>query len=74
MPIVNILVTREDTMPGADRTTAEQKAAIYKGIADLLFDVMGKPREDTTVVFHEHDIEDIGQGGFPLSDYRKQRG
>lgn len=74
MPIVNILVTREGTTPGADRTTAEQKAAIYKGIADLLFDVMGKPREDTTVVFHEHEIEDLGLGGVPLSDYRKQRG
>jgi 4-oxalocrotonate tautomerase len=44
MPIVNILVTREGTSPGANRTTAEQKNAIYKGIADLLFDVMGKPR------------------------------
>lgn len=40
MPIVNILVTREGTTPGADRTTAEQKAAVYKGIADLLFNVM----------------------------------
>jgi 4-oxalocrotonate tautomerase len=37
MPIVNILVTREGTSPGAVRTTDEQKAAVYKGIADLLF-------------------------------------
>jgi 4-oxalocrotonate tautomerase len=73
MPIVNILVTREGTTPGADRTTADQKAAVYKGIADLLFNVMGKPREDTTVIFHEHDIEDISQGGLPLSAYRRQR-
>ena len=74
MPIVNILVTREGTTPGADRTTAEQKAAIYKGIADLLFDVMNKPREDTTVLFHEHEMADIGQGGVPLAEYRIQRG
>jgi len=73
MPIVNILVTREGTTPGADRTTADQKAAIYEGIANLLFDVMGKPREDTTVIFHEHEIDDISQGGLPLSAYRRSR-
>jgi 4-oxalocrotonate tautomerase len=73
MPLVNILVTREGTTPGADRTTADQKAAVYKGVADLLFDVMGKPREDTIVVFHEHEIEDLGQGGLPVADYRVQR-
>lgn len=73
MPIVNILVTREGTTPGADRTTAEQKAAVYKGIADLLFDVMGKPREDTTVLFHENEMEDIGQGGLPVAEFRVQR-
>ena len=73
MPIVNILVTREGTTPGADRTTDEQKAAVYKGIADLLFDVMGKPREETIVVFHEHGIADLGQGGLPLRDYRASR-
>ncbi|WP_372395931.1 4-oxalocrotonate tautomerase family protein [Azospirillum sp. HJ39] len=70
MPIVNILVTREGTSPGAHRTTAEQKAAVYKGVADLLFEVMGKPREDTTVIFHEHEIEDLGQGGLPLAEFR----
>ena len=70
MPIVNILVTREGTTPGADRTTAAQKAAVYQGIADLLFEVMNKPREDTTVIFHEHEMEDLGQGGLPLADYR----
>jgi 4-oxalocrotonate tautomerase len=73
MPIVNILVTREGTTPGTDRITAEQKNAIYKGIADLLFDVMGKPREDTTVIFHEHELEDLGQGGLPLADHRRRR-
>jgi 4-oxalocrotonate tautomerase len=73
MPIVNIIVTRQGTAPGADRTTKEQKAAIYKGIADLLFDVMGKPREDTTVVFQEHEIDDFGKGGVPLSEYRARR-
>jgi 4-oxalocrotonate tautomerase len=73
MPIVNILVTREATTPDAERTTTEQKKAVYKGIADLLSDVMGKPREDTTVIFHEHETEDLGQGGLPLADYQSQR-
>ena len=73
MPIVNILVTREGTTPGAHRTTAAQKAAVYEGIADLLFNVMGKPREDTTVIFHEHEIENISQAGVPLALYRQQR-
>lgn len=73
MPVENILVTREGTEPGADRTTSEQKAAVYKGVADLLFEVMGKPREDTVVLFHEHEIEDIGQGGLPLRAYRAAR-
>lgn len=73
MPIVNILVTREGTSPGADRTTKDQKAAVYKGIADLLFDVMGKPHDDTIVLFQEHEIEDIGQSGLPLAEHRVQR-
>jgi len=73
MPIVNILVTREGTRPGAVRTTGEQKAAVYKGIADLLFEVMGKPHDDTIVLFHEHEIEDIGQSGVPLDEFRIQR-
>jgi 4-oxalocrotonate tautomerase len=72
MPIVTILVRREGTTPGADRTTAEKKNAIYEGIADLLFELMGKRPEDTTVIFHEHEIEDQGQGGLPLADYRRQ--
>jgi len=73
MPIVNILVTHEGTSTGATRTTAEQKAAVYKGVADLLFDVMRKPHEDTIVLFHEHEIEDIGQKGLPLAEFRNQR-
>ncbi|MDN7749559.1 tautomerase family protein [Burkholderia gladioli] len=42
-------------------------------IVNILVTRMGKPHEDTTVVFHEHEIDDFGQGGLPLSDYREQR-
>ena len=73
MPYVNIKVTREGTAPGAQATTPEQKKALIKGVSDLLFEVMGKPREDTTVIFHEHEIEDLGQRGLPLRDYRASR-
>ena len=66
-------MTCDGATPGADRTTTEQKNAVYKGIADLLFEVTGKPREDTTVIFHEHEMEDFGQGGLPLADYRALR-
>lgn len=34
---------------------------------------MGKAREDTTVIFREHEIEDISQGGVPLEIYRQRR-
>ena len=37
MSIVTILVTREGTEAGADRTGGEQEVADYEGIADLLF-------------------------------------
>jgi 4-oxalocrotonate tautomerase len=50
MPYVNIKVTREGTAPGATSTTPEQKAALIKGVSDLLFDVLGKARNTTFVV------------------------
>ena len=58
MPIGDILLTRDGTNAGADRTTNEQNAAVYKGVADLVFEVMGKPRADTVVIFQEHGTED----------------
>ena len=50
MPIVNIQVTREGTLPGADRLTAEEKAALIKGASQLLNDVLNKPLASTFVV------------------------
>ena len=73
MPMVTVQVTREGSVPGADRVTAEQKAAIYKGISQLLFDVLGKPVDWTWVVFQEVELEDWSQGGLPLPEYRRQR-
>jgi 4-oxalocrotonate tautomerase len=73
MPMVTVQVTREGNEPGVDRVTAEQKGAIYKGISQLLLDVLGKQVDRTWVIFQEVDLEDWSQGGLPLPEYRKQR-
>ena len=72
MPMVTVQVTKEGTEPGVDHVTAEQKAAIYQGISQLLFDVLGKPPEWTWVVFQEVGMEDWGWGGMPVAEYRKK--
>ena len=71
MPIVTIQVTREGTVPGADRTTAEQKAALYKGVSDLLRDVLGKDPDDTFIVFQEVELEDWGRQGLSVPAFRE---
>jgi 4-oxalocrotonate tautomerase len=71
MPIVTVQLTREGTEPGVDRVTAEQKAAIYKGMSQVLRDVLGKPLDWTWVVFEEVEMENWGWGGMPVADYRK---
>ncbi len=43
MPIVTIQVTREGTTPGAASVTAAEKAALIKGVSELLRDVLKKP-------------------------------
>jgi 4-oxalocrotonate tautomerase len=72
MPYVNIKVTREGTAPGATATTPEQKAALIKGVSDLLFEVMGKPHNSTFVVIDEVELESWGMGGVTVPEYRKQ--
>ena len=73
MPIVTVQLTREGTSPGADRTTAEQKAAIYKGMSEVLRDVLGKPVDWTWVIIQEVDLEDWGWGGLPVMEYRQKK-
>lgn len=64
MPYVNIKITRE----GA---TAAQKAALIKGVTQLLVDVLDKTPATTFVVIDEVEMEDWGVGGLPVEDYRK---
>ena len=65
MSFVSIQLTREGTEPGIDHVTAEQEAAIYKGVSQVLFDVLKKPPEWTWVVFQEVEMENWGWGGMP---------
>ena len=64
MPYVNIKVTREGV-------TAAQKAALIKGVTDLLVDVLDKNPATTFVVIDEVEMEDWGVGGLPVEEYRR---
>ena len=62
MPMVTVQVTREGNKPGVDHVTADQKAAIYKGVSQLLLDVLHKPLDSTFVVIEEVELENWGWG------------
>lgn len=66
MPYVNIAITREGATPA-------QKAALIKGITDLLVEVLDKDPAITFVVIDEVATEDWGIGGLPVEQYRRRR-
>lgn len=70
MPYVTVQITREGTEPGTTQVSADQKAALFKGISDVLWQVLGKPPEWTWVVVQEVEPEDWGWGGLPVLKYR----
>jgi len=72
MPYVNIQVTREGSSPGAASATPGQKAALIKGVSELLRDILGKPLESTFVVIDEVETDNWGWGGLPVLEYRKK--
>lgn len=65
MPYVNIKITREGATP-------EQKAALIKGVTDLLVDVLNKDPATTFVLIDEVEMEDWGVGGLPVAEYRRR--
>ncbi|QRN97326.1 4-oxalocrotonate tautomerase family protein [Archangium violaceum] len=65
MPYVNIRITREGTTP-------DQKAALIKGVTDVLQQVLKKDPAVTFVVIDEVQMEDWGVGGLPVEAYRRQ--
>ena len=66
MPYVNIRITNE-------KVTTAKKAALIKGVTDLLADVLGKNPQTTVVVIDEVDTDNWGIGGEPVT-VRRQRG
>lgn len=64
MPYVNIKITREGG------TTPEQKAALIRGVTDLLVNILNKSPSTTFVVIDEVELENWGIGGLPVEQYR----
>lgn len=73
MPYVNIRITREGTAPGRNAATAEEKAALIKGVSELLLNVLHKPVTSTFVVIDEVDTDNWGWGGLPALEFRRQQ-
>nr|WP_299505972.1 4-oxalocrotonate tautomerase family protein [uncultured Rhizobium sp.] len=73
MPIVTVQVTREGTTADGTAVSTEEKAAIIKGVSQVLLDVLNKPLESTYVVIEEVDLDNWGWGGLPTVQYRQQR-
>jgi len=65
MPYVNIRVTKEGV-------TAEQKAKLIQGVTQLLFDVLGKDPQITSVVIDEVETDNWGVGGESITVRRKK--
>ena len=64
MPYVNIKVTDEGV-------TSEQKAALIKGVTQLLVDVLGKNPATTHVVIDEVNTDNWGIGFDQVTELRK---
>jgi 4-oxalocrotonate tautomerase len=73
MPIVTIQVTREGTKPGSNAVTAEEKAALIKGVSEVLLNVLNKPLDSTFVIIEEVETDNWGWGGLPVLEFRKRR-
>lgn len=64
MPYVNIRITKEGV-------TEQKKAALIKGVTQLLVDELGKNPETTVVVIDEIDTDNWGIGGETVTLRRK---
>jgi 4-oxalocrotonate tautomerase len=67
MPYVNIRITREE-----QPVTAEQKAALIKGVTDLLVKVINRGPKSTVVIIDEVDTDNYGLGGETITVIRRQ--
>ncbi|MGO1003608.1 tautomerase family protein [Lysobacter sp. CA196] len=73
MPMVNIQITREGSGPGRDAATDEEKAALIKGVSEVLLNVLNKPLESTFVVVEEVPLQNWGRGGLPVPEFRRRQ-
>jgi len=73
MPIVNIIVTREGTTPGATSVTPEEKARLIKGVSHLLLEVLNKPLDATFVTIQEIELDSWGRNGLSVKEFRLQQ-
>ena len=67
MPYVNIRITREQ-----QPITTAQKAALIKGVTDLLVEVINRGPKTTVVVIDEIDTDNYGVGGESITLRRSQ--
>jgi 4-oxalocrotonate tautomerase len=67
VPYVNIRVTREQ-----EPITPQQKAALIKGVTDLLVEVIKRGPKTIVVVIDEVDIDNYGIGGETVKKIRRQ--
>ncbi|MCB1864930.1 MAG: 4-oxalocrotonate tautomerase family protein [Chromatiales bacterium] len=65
MPYVNIRITREATP-----VSAEQKAALIRGVTDLIHDILGRNKATTVVTIDELDTDNWGVGGESVTAMR----
>ncbi len=65
MPYVKIEITREGV-------TREQKAALIKGVTELITETLNKDPKLTHVVIQEIDLDDWGWAGDQVSELRKK--
>lgn len=65
MPYVNIKITK-------DGVTSSQKAALIKGVTDLLQNLLGKNPQTTVVVIDEVETDNWGIGGEQVTERRKK--
>jgi 4-oxalocrotonate tautomerase len=65
MPYVNIRITNEAVTPA-------QKAALIKGVTELLRDTLGKNPATTVVVIDELSTDNWGIGGETVTQIRQK--
>lgn len=68
MPFVNIKLTRED-----QAITSDQKAALIKGVTDLLVKVVNRGPSTTVVVIDEVEMDNYGIGGENVTTIRSRK-